>query len=293
MEKPFGVVYLIWCKVNGKKYVGQTVQPLKKRFNKHASCKTMPIGNAIRKYGKENFYCGVIKNCASKEEMDYWEKFYIIALNSKKPFGYNLTDGGEGVTGFKHSPEAHVKMSLAKKGKYTGKDNPNYGKHHSPETCAYLSAIRMGEKNPNYGKLMPKEQKAKIKAALTGKKKSPEHCKKLSESKTGKPLPAETCAKMSASRSGEKNPNYGKPCPSETSSKISAKNRGNSQFQNLISEIDKRQLSYHRLAELMGIAYTSVSAKMLGRLKFTTKDATKLAEIFGKPIEYLLERTEE
>ncbi|MBR0262166.1 MAG: GIY-YIG nuclease family protein [Selenomonadaceae bacterium] len=42
--KPFGVVYLIINLINGKKYVGQTVQPLRKRFNKHANCKTMPIG---------------------------------------------------------------------------------------------------------------------------------------------------------------------------------------------------------------------------------------------------------
>ena len=95
---------------------------------------------------------------------------------------------------------------------------------------------------------------------------------------------------MSAAQRGEKNHNYGQPCAPEVSSKISFKNRGNSQFQNLLSEIDKRQLSYNRLAKLMGLSYPSISAKMLGRLNFTAKDALKLEEIFGLPAKYLLER---
>lgn len=41
--------------VNGRRYVGQTVQPLKRRFNENVKG-NYPIGRAIRKYGKENFY---------------------------------------------------------------------------------------------------------------------------------------------------------------------------------------------------------------------------------------------
>lgn len=260
--KVYGVVYLILNLINGKRYVGQTVQPLKKRFKEHASCKTMPIGKAIRKYGKKNFYCGVIKSCASKEELDYWEKFYIAALKSKdRKIGYNRTDGGEGTIGYEHTPECRAKLSAKK----TGENHPFFGQH------------------------LPDEHRANIKAALTGKTRSPEHCKNLSLAKIGKPLPPETCIKMAEAQSGEKNHNYGKPCAPEVSSKISLKNRGNSRFQNLLKEIDAHNLSYYRLAELMGIAYTTVSAKMLGRLNFTAKDAAKLEEIFGKPAEYLLE----
>lgn len=74
--KVFGVVYLVWNLVNGKKYVGQNVQPLEKRFNEHANCKKTLIGKAICKYGKKNFRYGIIKSCASKAEMDEWEKFF-------------------------------------------------------------------------------------------------------------------------------------------------------------------------------------------------------------------------
>ena len=147
----YGVVYLIWNKVNGKKYVGQTVQPLKVRFNEHVRKKdNMLIGKAIRKYGKENFYCGVIKTCESKEELDYWEKFFIAALKSKKTYGYNLTDGGEGFIGYHPTPEMRAKQSAIHK-----------GKPHSPEWCAKISAAHKG-------KTISVEQRAKISATSRG-----------------------------------------------------------------------------------------------------------------------------
>ncbi|MBQ6296242.1 MAG: GIY-YIG nuclease family protein [Selenomonadaceae bacterium] len=86
----YGVVYLILNTINGKMYVGQTKHTVEERFNQHAYVKTA-IGNAIHKYGKKNFRYCVIKCCASKADMDYWEKFFIILLGSKYPNGYNLT----------------------------------------------------------------------------------------------------------------------------------------------------------------------------------------------------------
>ena len=239
--KPFGVVYLIWCKVNGKRYVGQTVQPLKKRFKDHAKCKSnMLIGKAIQKYGRENFYCGVIKTCASKAEMDYWEKHFIIALKSKVPYGYNMTDGGEGTVGWKPSPEY----------------------------CARQSARFSGEKNPRYGKKNTLEHQAKIVAANLGAKRTPETCKNISEALKGKKHTQERCANISAAK------------------------RGDSPFKNLTAELDARNLSYAALAKLMGAVPNVVSRKMNGKRNFTERDKVKLEEIFGKPIEYLLERKE-
>lgn len=260
--KVYGVIYLIVNLVNGKMYVGQTIQPLKRRFNDHAKCKTTIIGRAIRKYGRQNFRCEILKCCATKAELDAWEKFFIAVLKTKSPYGYNLTDGGEGVSGRKCSPE----------------------------TSAKIAAARRGEKNPNYGKPMPDEQRAKIAAALTGKKRTPEHCAKLSAAKIGKPLPSETIAKMSLAQSGKNSHNYGKPVAHETSAKISAANRGNSPFKNLLAEFDKHHLSYHRFAEMMDLSYQSISARMRGKLNFTERDKAKLVEIFGKSIDYLLAR---
>ena len=66
--KPFGIVYLIWNMVNGKKYVGQTIQPLEKRFNAHKYADSL-LGRAIRKYGAENFRYGVIKLVRQKPNL--------------------------------------------------------------------------------------------------------------------------------------------------------------------------------------------------------------------------------
>ena len=227
----YGVVYLIWNMVNGKKYVGQTIT-FDKRINEH-KYGDQYIDRAIKKYGWENFRCGVIRSCSSKAEMDYWEKFFIAALKSKKPNGYNCTDGGEGIVGLKHTPEHNAKIS----------------------------------------------------AALTGKQLSPEHCANIAEGKKGKTHSPEHNAKIGATLKGV-------PKSPEHRTNIVKAQRGDSPYKNLLSELDTRHLSYKRLAKLFGVASQNISRKMLGQRNFTARDKAKLAEIFGKPIEYLMFKEE-
>ena len=59
--KGFGAVYLIFDKVNGKMYVGQTTRTLERRFKEHAKAASS-LGRAIRKHRKENFRCEVLKS---------------------------------------------------------------------------------------------------------------------------------------------------------------------------------------------------------------------------------------
>ena len=262
----YGVVYLIWNKVNGRKYVGQTIQPLKRRFNEHVRKKDNTLmNNAILKYGKENFYCGVIKTCESKEEMDYWEKYYIAALRTKKPYGYNLTDGGEGFIGYRHSPETLAKISEIKKNSPRAAEQIarlaelNRGRHPTPEARAKMSASRKG-------RTISAEHRAKLIAANTGKQFTPERRAKISAAHRGKSISIEHRAK------------------------ISATSRGNNPFKNLLRELEKRQLSYKALSKLIDMPLSSLSYKMQGIRKFTEGDKVKLEEFFGKPIEYLFER---
>jgi hypothetical protein len=62
----------------------------------------------------------------------------MIAVFGRKDLGtgilHNRTDGGDGVSGFTHSPETRAKLSAANKGKTL-----------SPETREKLSAARKGE----------------------------------------------------------------------------------------------------------------------------------------------------
>lgn len=51
---------------------------------------------ALRKYGEENFKWEVIIQCSSLTECQEKEKYYIKKYNTISPYGYNLTEGGNG-----------------------------------------------------------------------------------------------------------------------------------------------------------------------------------------------------
>lgn len=120
-----GYIYLRTNRINGKKYVGQATNlEVRQRV---WNCLTKPYAgpaiNAARaKYGIDAFDFEILKECDDKE-LDYWEKYFIKELNTKAPYGYNLTEGGGGKSGYTLSEETRKKMSEAQK-----------GKHHSEET---------------------------------------------------------------------------------------------------------------------------------------------------------------
>lgn len=72
--------------------------------------------------------------------------------------------------------------------------------------------------------------------------------------------------------------------------RLSATIRQNSPYKNLLSEMDKRQLSYTALGKFLGLSHQTVSEKMRSKIRFTAKEIAKLVEIFGKPAEYLMAR---
>lgn len=107
------IIYKSTNKINGKEYIGQTVNSLEKRISSHkASKKETYFSHALKKYGNENFEWEVLKECNSKEELDKMEIFYIKELNTFKPNGYNLTLGGDaGTLGWKPTIENKKNIS--------------------------------------------------------------------------------------------------------------------------------------------------------------------------------------
>lgn len=94
-----GFIYKITNKINGKSYIGQTIQNVKERFYQHCATKcskavsNMAIHRAIKKYGKSNFTVEVIEEIDSANLNDrerYWIKYYNSYNN-----GYNSTKGGQ------------------------------------------------------------------------------------------------------------------------------------------------------------------------------------------------------
>lgn len=90
-------IYIFTNKINGKQYVGQTTH-FNRRMRQHQLCNASSVfHNAIKKYGWQNFYKEYLE--VTKEKRNVFEKDLIKRLNTKAPNGYNLTDGGDGVTG--------------------------------------------------------------------------------------------------------------------------------------------------------------------------------------------------
>ena len=93
-------IYIITNNVNGKCYIGQSIN-IKKRWNQHkneAFCVTSPSYNyplymAFRKYGVENFKFEVLEEC-KKQELEEKEIFYIAKYKSDGENGYNQNKGG-------------------------------------------------------------------------------------------------------------------------------------------------------------------------------------------------------
>ncbi len=129
-------IYLITNKVNGKKYVGQTVRTLNKRWNSHVMAARngikYAITNAIRKYGERSFSVQTLYKCKTRKQMNRLEVFCIEKLKTLYPLGYNLTPGG-------NSPilteESKRKMSKAKLGRHLSpKTEIKIGQRISPST---------------------------------------------------------------------------------------------------------------------------------------------------------------
>ena len=117
--KVYGVIYTLIDGTNDKEYVGQTTKTIAKRFNQHKRGDQY-IDRVIQKRGADMFVIAILKKCYSKEELDFWEQYMIISRNNKRPNGYNLTDGGDGGSGLKHTPEHNAKIAAA----LTGKSRP-------------------------------------------------------------------------------------------------------------------------------------------------------------------------
>lgn len=113
-------IYKITNTINGKVYIGQTVNYEKRKKNhknyllnnKHCNSH---LQRAFNKYGLNSFKMELIQQCEI-DELDDLEKFYIKKYDCcDEKHGYNMMYGGQKYRKF--TPEVREKMSRARKGK--------------------------------------------------------------------------------------------------------------------------------------------------------------------------------
>lgn len=208
------IIYKATNQINGKIYIGQTVNSLNRRKIVHRSQSNRPnnyFHNAIRKYGIDCFYWQVICICPDLDSLNEREQYYIAFYDlMNRDIGYNMKEGGfnyllsdeikkkisetkKGQKGHKHTAETIEQMRKSK----LGKNNPAYGKPMSDEQKNKIRNSTIGNKNHFYGKHHSIEAKNKISQLHLGRKLTEEHKRKIGEAGLGRKHSAESIQKMS------------------------------------------------------------------------------------------------
>jgi group I intron endonuclease len=177
-------IYILQNNVNFKIYIGKTNDP-NKRYKEHLYITNSNTYNnkhllhkAISKYNIDNFSFQIIEEHEIEQDCLEAEKFWIEFFRSDvnrfgNDYGYNLTAGGEGISGLKHSQETKDKVSKANKGRifssitkqkmsrsHTGKPSPMLGHQQTDNQKQMQSEMVSGAKNYFYGKHFTGEQNA-------------------------------------------------------------------------------------------------------------------------------------
>jgi len=121
-------IYRATCRKNDKCYVGYDSKWPKRRYEHKQSMKEgdQVFYRALRKYGWRSFDWEVIYQSKDAEHtLKEMEPFFIRENNSCIHFdnsnGYNMTEGGEGTIGYKHTVKTRTLIGRMLKGKTKGR----------------------------------------------------------------------------------------------------------------------------------------------------------------------------
>lgn len=171
-------VYQHRNKINGKVYIGITMQTPEQRWRHGEGYKSSPhFYAAIQKYGWDNFEHNILFQNLTKEEACKKEQELIAKYNSmNREYGYNSTSGGDIFV-------------------------------MNEETKQKISRSLMGNKN-GLGHPCSEEKKKKISEAQKGRHLTEEHKQKLSEAAKKRHTPCSEQAKENIRKASHKKPIY-------------------------------------------------------------------------------------
>ncbi len=156
-------IYKITNSINGNSYVGLKTSTVEESESYYGSGKL--IQDAIKKYGKHNFTKEILeRDIVSFELLCERERYYIQLYNTKEN-GYNMTDGGLGMHGYKPTEEHKRNMRKA----LSGENHPRYGKNGVKMTDE--TKLKISEKAKlRKGRPVSEETRRKISESLKKRK---------------------------------------------------------------------------------------------------------------------------
>lgn len=185
-----GFIYALHAGDYEYRYVGLTYREPALRLARHRKNArhggNLPVHAWIRKH--PNLCMDVLEVCDTEEDTRFAESKWIAALHTFKlfnPRGLNLTTGGEGCLGYKHSDQTKIKLSLAGKGATMPPRSAEHrrriseskqGHEVSAETRKKISNAQRGKTR----KPPSQETRNKLSEAQKGRKFSDEHREALS-----------------------------------------------------------------------------------------------------------------
>jgi len=186
-KNPQFLIYALWHPNSKRVYVGKSSKGMRRpmahgepaNLRQYAHLPRAKWITSLRKRGLEP-KIAVLEVCASADDLNEAERFYISAFKAQGTPLLNLTDGGDGVLGHKFTEAALAKMSATRKKRMA--ETPGERERiaqmsrdywATPEARAKKSAERMGVGWTD-------ETRVKMVAALTGKPKSAKHRAALS-----------------------------------------------------------------------------------------------------------------
>ena len=152
----------------------------------HGNIELFKILRNIQNNGQKIIHRKVLET--SDEQLAFNKERELITQYGRRDQGTgiltNLSDGGDGQSGYQHTEESKRKLSKSS----SGENNPMYG--------------MSGEKAPGWKRVVTEETRQKLSKALRGREFSKEHREKLRQANTGKVIPEATRCRMSEAHIG-------------------------------------------------------------------------------------------
>lgn len=129
---------------NQKSYIGKSFTPYERQKDHFNGNGSRLVYEDVLIFGPEAFELIILEEVEDDDVANQREEYWIAKLNTNAKFGgwgYNYTDGGDGLKGRSHP--------------FYGIDSekhPRYGVPHTTEARNSMSEKRSGNNNPWYGK---------------------------------------------------------------------------------------------------------------------------------------------